>query len=75
MTDVLSMWVVYEHPKDFPASWVARRWDLRKGHPVATANMIETNSLAEVRALLERMGLTCMPRDPRDEPQIVEVWL
>ena len=25
---ILSNWVIYDHPSDFPDKWVLRRWDI-----------------------------------------------
>lgn len=31
--------------------------------------------LETIRDILMEKGLTCIPRSPEDEPQIVETWL
>ena len=70
----LPMWTVYDHPADYPDSYVARKWltlpTLRK-----TDEVIVTRTLAELRDELEDRGLVCLMRNPDDEPQIVETWL
>lgn len=71
---LLSMWVVYDHPRDMPDHFVARRHEVHPRGPVPTGDVIKGNTLGEVRARLPP-GLYRMPRDPNDEPQIVEVWM
>lgn len=71
---VLNMWVVYDHPKDYPNGFVTRRWEIRPGEPEATPDAIYTSSLERARALIPP-GLHRMERNPEDDPVIVEVWL
>jgi len=71
----LSIWTVYDHPTDFPTEFVARRHKVRPGsEPVATTDLVHGESLAAVRTQIPR-GLTRLPRNPHDDPCIVEVWL
>jgi hypothetical protein len=69
----LCMWTVFERPADAPDQYVARLFELDQ--PTATAICCDT--LEEIREVIARLypGLTCLPRSPNDEPQIVEVWL
>jgi hypothetical protein len=71
---VLSMWTVYDHPKDFPEGYVARRFDCTAEGPVATHNAY-TGSLELLRETLLAAGLIRLDRQADDEPQIVETWL
>lgn len=72
----LSMWVVYDHPSDFPDWWVARRWDIVTGvnEPVNSGVVFTARTLSGLRDLLPE-GLYRMDRNPQDDPAIVEVWL
>jgi hypothetical protein len=71
---VVIMWTVYHRPKDHPdARWVARRFEVTNVVK-PTNDMFVADSLNELRILLPR-GLHCMPRQPDDDPTIVEVWL
>ena len=73
--DTLSMWTVYDHPKDYPRDFVARRSIIeRLGRTFVTNDVIIAPSLDEVRELLPP-GLYRLDPMPGDEPQIVEVWL
>jgi hypothetical protein len=73
--DVLAMYVVYEKPRDFPNDFVVRRWDIMAGHlePVKTDWVRTGKTLAEVRRHVPE-GMFRLPRDPNDDPRIVEVW-
>lgn len=65
------MWVVYDHPRDFPNTCVARRWV--NGEP--THQMVIAPKLADVRDIMIGFGLTPIQRAESDEPQIVETWI
>lgn len=67
----LSLWTVYDHPRDFPQSFVARRFELDQ----VTTDFIIAPDLQTLRDLLMNKGLSCIPRDPKDEAHIVETWL
>lgn len=89
MNDPLSMWVIYDHPTDYPDSFIARRWvegdrqvvivdrnmrTMRKDYH-ATKDIIVTQTLEELRKTFKVMGLVCLNRTEDDDPKIVEVWL
>ena len=58
MSDVLSIWTVYDHPTDWPAHYVARRFDvLVDGRLAVSAQVHVSNDLEQLRAVLERMGV------------------
>jgi hypothetical protein len=71
---ILSMWTVYDKPKDHPTEFVARRFDCTARGPVATDDAY-TGSLELIRESLLQAGLIRLARHPDDEPQIVETWL
>jgi hypothetical protein len=71
----LNIWTVYDHPKDFPDVYVARRWEVSRAGIVATSSIIFSLDLNQLRPVLDSMGLTCMPRAENDDPSIVECWL
>lgn len=78
MTDsqTLSMWVIYEKPRDFPCDFVARRWDMRRSDKDfhATQECHVKPTLEAVRAMLPQ-DLYRIERSAGDEPHIVEVWM
>ena len=72
--DYLSMWVIYEHPKDFPDKFVARLHMAWKGGHAPTNCAVIGDTLDEVRDRLPE-GVINIGRQIEDEPHIVEVWL
>ena len=73
---VLSLWTVYDHPDDFPHSFVARRWETGGGGlaAVPTDDIIQ-GDLDVIRKSFEVCGLTCLKRNESDDPKILETWL
>lgn len=74
MTDGLSMWTVYDHPKDFPQHYVARCFIVDAVGVTPTGVVLFANTLEELRAILPR-DLYRMRRFEQDDANIVEVWL
>lgn len=76
MAQVLDMWVVYDHPTDFPDKFVARRWEIRREeHP--TDDVLTANSLEQLRLTIQREKFCSvqLPRFENDDPVIVEAWI
>lgn len=79
---VLNIWTVYDHPTDFPNSYVARRFEIGNGdigpdnlpEPRRTDDLVQ-GELQIIRASFRHCGLTCLKRHEDDEPQIIECWL
>jgi hypothetical protein len=71
----LSIWTVYDHPRDFPDFFVARRWIAGSHGERPTKDILLSADLTELRNELATQGLTALCRDPSDDPKIVEVWL
>ena len=73
---VLSLWTVYDHPLDYPDKFVARRFDVDKDGSKPTPSLLVSSDLDALREVLQfEMHLTCMVRDPSDDPKILETWL
>lgn len=75
---VLEMFTVYDHPKDFPDSWVVRRWRIVRGElaPVPDEDpwmLADSHRAIEIWA--ETYGLSNVGRNMSDDPAIVETWL
>jgi hypothetical protein len=71
----LCVWVIYEKPRDFPNHFVVRRqWAVGKNHIEVDRECHLTRTLEEARKLIP-LGLYRFPRDPSDDPFIVESWL
>jgi hypothetical protein len=75
MSDDLQIWTVFDHPRDYPDCFVARLSEIGKGGIRVTPRIMTSLDLEAIRSRLERLGLTCLPRQPGDEPHIIEVWL
>lgn len=72
--NALVMWVIYDHPSDFPEHFVARRW---VGESPTTDHVL-ADSLEDVRTkVATRFAFvpSMLPRFENDDPKIVEVWL
>jgi hypothetical protein len=70
----LSIWTVFDHPEDFPHSYVARRFEADRDGCHPTIDIVQ-GELAIIRKSFIECGLTRIPRDEIDEPQIIESWL
>jgi len=73
----LVMWKVYEHPKDCPAEYVARKFVITEDFYGPSNESISSRSLRDVRDLLRSLyrGLIQLQLSPDDEPHVVEIWL
>lgn len=67
----LPMWVIYDHPTDFPDHFVARRWD----GLTPTDDTIKSDQLGTIRFAMRTLGLVCLARQEGDDAKIIEVWL
>lgn len=72
---ILSIWTIYDRPRDFPNTFVARRHEAMAGATRPTQDVMICTDLERLRDHLARMGLTMIPREPGDDPMIVESWL
>ena len=72
----LAMWTVYEHPRDYPDKFVARRFDVDADGPEPSASIIVAPDLNTLRKILRyELHLVCITRSPEDDQVIVETWL
>lgn len=70
----LSIWTIYNKPKDFPNTVVARLWNVSSAGKFATNEIRVAPTLEEVRSLLPP-GLYKVPREKGDDPCIIESWI
>ena len=68
------MWVIYEHPKDFPEEYVARQWQIYPGTVVPGKTVERDQDLHVLRQRFDDMGLVCAQPSPGDDPAILEIW-
>lgn len=68
------VYVIYDHPTDFPEHFVVRRWVIDdSGHrPMEIASLCD--SITEARDEIPA-GLIRFPREPQEHPSIVESWI
>lgn len=71
--DRLPMWVVYDHPRDYPQHFVARM-HLTLPSPQPTDHVIVASALSAIYDKLP-LGLVKLARMEGDDPNILEVWL
>lgn len=69
--DIL-IWTVCMHPSDAPEMFTARPHSIKANAPCEF--VLHHLTLGGVRQLLPP-GLTYLPRDPDDDPVIVECWM
>lgn len=74
MDDGLQMWIIYDHPADYPDGWVVRRRVVKAGSDVPDKDAQYAPTLEEARKLLPQR-LTNIGRQPGDDPVIAEVWI
>lgn len=70
----LLIWTIYDHPADYPDFYVARPTIIRP----KTSGHLPMHLLAKDLDTLRTMlpdGLTRLPRQPTDDPSVVEVWV
>lgn len=72
----LTVWVVYFNPRDYPGKFVLRGQDVFPGQdePVPQTGCLVRDTIEDIRQPLEERGLYREPRQPQDDPAIVEVW-
>jgi hypothetical protein len=73
MAEGLCFWVITRRPSDFPEHIVTRRQWAGRGTIEHAPIACVYDSLDGARRDLPD-GLICMPRDPRDDPVIIESW-
>lgn len=72
-TDDLDLFVIYDHPTDYPKHFVVRRQRIKSGQILMLeCELAET--LEEARHLVPR-GLTRLNRSYGDDEKIMEVWI
>ena len=70
------IWTLYDHPSDYPDSYVARRFEVGPDcRVVASAVVVVSESLTAVRESMAVRGLTPLARSRGDDPRIIESWI
>lgn len=73
----MTMWVIYDSPRDFPGFFVARMHELIDEGSRPTEDYYTHRELDMLRLQLheEFPALIRVPRDSKDDEKIVETWL
>jgi hypothetical protein len=71
----LTIWTVYERPRDYACGFIARAFEVTSTGPKPTGHVIKCLDLEPIQEKLHRAGLTCLQRDENDEREIVESWI
>ena len=67
-----AIYTIYDHPRDMPNAIVVRLWYGLVGHP----DVFLTQFLESARAYCNDHGAcVCLPRQPADDPAIIESWI
>lgn len=72
--ELLVMWSIYDHPSDYPNHFVARRWLIAREGPRPTTDVLVADGIDRLRTEFHQRGLYCQPREPGDDPAVVETW-
>lgn len=70
----LPVWVIYDHPSDYPEGFIVRAHTVVESASVVSKCTIKA-PLDDLRRLLMAAGLARIARDPSDDAKIVESWL
>lgn len=70
----VSMWVIYDHPRDMPGYFVARLHRVA-AHGARATQLLRSEDLDALRDKFIKQGLVCITRAQDDDPVIVETWL
>ena len=72
--EIAEMYVIYDHPRDYPDEFVVRVWAVAGDLIIANQVLGRTQTLKEARNLLP-YGLINRGRHGNDDPAIAEVWI
>lgn len=77
MEDLIRAWVITDHPSDMAEVFVARLHLIGEDRHGPTDEFYAHRSKEMLieQLLAENPGLVCIPRDPKDDPVIVEMWV
>jgi len=73
--DGLSVWTIYDKPKDHPEGFIARRFQVASGSITATEETLVSANLEEIQDELDARGFAKLARSEDDHPSVVESWI
>jgi hypothetical protein len=71
----LIMWTIFDHPSDYPNNFVARECHVMQDGKRVWGSFMLCPHIEPIREQMRLAGLTCIGRQPEDDPVIIEVWL
>jgi len=71
----VTVWAVYDRPTEYPAHYAVRSHAFDGGRLSYAGECGLFPSLEDARESLLNRGLVCVPRNPADDPVIVECWI
>ncbi len=74
MSDVLTMFVIYKHPKDYPDKWIVRRWTVDSNGSQPDLMHAEADSLELARTFIPG-GMVRLSRNRDDDEAFYESWV
>ena len=69
------MWIIYDRPHDYLNWAVAKQWHYDTDQPRPTGQFVVAATIEGLRQQLTEAGFACLPREPIDDPDIVESWI
>jgi hypothetical protein len=70
----IPMWVIYDHPTDYPTEFVARL-HFSTPRPEASGWMVRSPDVETMQREFARLGFLRLARHINDDPVIMETWL
>lgn len=74
MGGALEMWVIYDHPRDYPNHFAVRRHVILPGVIGKDPHVYLAPTLKQARKFIPK-GYVRVPRCPLDDPVILECWV
>ena len=71
---LLTIFTIYDHPKDQPEHFVVRQWFTNGGPEPIAGEAKLAKTIREARAWIPS-GLVRFERNPGDDPCILETWI
>ena len=74
MNGMMELFVIYDHPKDYPGHFVVRRWFGTRWATIPTTDFAIADTLEAVRAEVPE-GMCRIPHQESEDAVIVETWI
>jgi hypothetical protein len=72
MSNRIMVWGVFDHPAEYPETWVAREFEVLPGEFRPTGHAIEAPTLDALQTILRKMGLMRSHRFTEDTAALKE---